>query len=169
MAARKKAETTSSGLEVHLEQAQATLAAQPFSVLLGSHLVEFGRDGVVLEMPVREDLRQQQGFVHGGAISYLVDNAITFAAGAILGPDVVTGGFTIDYLRPATGTVLTARALTVRAGGAHAVVQCDVYDQKTGHEPRLCATGLGRVMVSKSAKPNATGEDARRTSRPRRS
>ena len=69
---------------------------------------------------------QQHGFVHDGVISYLIDNTITFAAGAILGPDIVTGGFTIDYLRPATGQALLARAHVLRAGTTHAVGRCDV-------------------------------------------
>jgi uncharacterized protein (TIGR00369 family) len=135
-----------SAVPVDMELARAVLASQPFSMLLGCRLVEFDREGVTLELKVRKELRQQHGFVHGGVISYLVDNAVTFAAGAILGPDVVTGGFTIDYLRPATGTGLTACARTVWAGTTHAVVRCDVFDHH-GDEPRLCATGQGRVMI----------------------
>jgi uncharacterized protein (TIGR00369 family) len=141
-------------MRMDIELARAALAAQPFSALLGTQLVEFGREGAALELAVREDLMQQHGFVHGGVLSYLVDNAITFAAGAILGPDVVTGGFTIDYLRPATGITLTARAQTVHAGAAHAVIRCDVLDHH-GDEPRLCATGQGRVMIRPPAKPQS--------------
>jgi uncharacterized protein (TIGR00369 family) len=143
-------ETTDSGPAIGIELARTALASQPFSVLLGCRLAEFSRGGVALELDVREELRQHHGYVHGGAISYLMDNAIAFAAGAILGPDVITGGFTIDYLRPATGTLLTARAETVRAGSAHAVVRCDVFDLH-GDGPHLCATGQGRVMVRSSA------------------
>ncbi len=132
-------------MKVDTELARAALASQPFSVMMGGRLVEFGPDGVTLELEVRDELRQQHGFVHGGVISYLMDNAITFAAGARLGPDVVTGGFTIDYLRPATGTALTASARCLHAGTAHAVVRCDVFDHH-GDEPRMCASGQGRVM-----------------------
>src|SRR5215211_1100107 len=76
-----------SPVQVDIELARAALASQPFSVLLGSRLVEFDPEGATLELEVRNDLRQQHGFVHGGVISYLVDNAVTFAAGAVLGPD----------------------------------------------------------------------------------
>lgn len=112
---------------------------------LGARLVAFSRDGAVLHLPVRAELHQQHGFVHGGVLSYLVDNAITFAAGAVLGPDVVTGGFSIDYLRPATGSLLTAEARTVRAGAQQAVVRCEVMDHQDD-ESRLCAIGQGRVL-----------------------
>lgn len=145
MTERQQVETTDTGLEIHLAQAQAVLAAQPFSVHLGARLVAFSRDGAVLHLPVRAELHQQHGFVHGGVLSYLVDNAITFAAGAVLGPDVVTGGFSIDYLRPATGSLLTAEARTVRAGAQQAVVRCEVMDHQDD-ESRLCAIGQGRVL-----------------------
>jgi uncharacterized protein (TIGR00369 family) len=146
-------------MKIDIELARAALASQPFSVLLGCRLVEFGPEGATLELDLRDELRQQHGFVHGGVISYLMDNAITFAAGAMLGPDVVTGGFTIDYLRPATGTALTARAQCVHAGAAYAVVRCDVFDHH-GDEPRTCASGQGRVM-SLPAGPRAEGTAGR--------
>src|SRR5436190_293062 len=79
------------------------LAAQPFSVLLGARLTAFGAGGATLELDIRDDLRQQNGYLHGGVLGYAADNAITFAAGTALGPDVLTGGFTISYLRPADG------------------------------------------------------------------
>lgn len=127
------------------EVARTVLAAQPFSALLGARLASFGPDGATLELDVREELRQQHGFVHGGVVSYLVDNAITFAAGAVLGADLVTGGFTIDYLRPATGECLQARAMLVRAGTGVAVLRCEVRAVDGTGNAVLCAVGQGRA------------------------
>ena len=73
-------------MSVTMAQACEVLAAQPFSVLLGTRLTDFGPDGVTLELTARPDLRQQHGYLHGGVVSYLIDNAITFAAGAALVP-----------------------------------------------------------------------------------
>jgi hypothetical protein len=39
----------------------------------------------VLEMPIREELLQQNGFVHGGVVSSLADTALAFAGGSALG------------------------------------------------------------------------------------
>jgi uncharacterized protein (TIGR00369 family) len=122
------------------------LEAQPFSRLLGATLTEFGEDGVRIELDVRPELTQQHGFVHGGVISYLVDNAVTFAAGLALGADLVTGGFTVDYVRPALGERLVARARLVHAGRSLAVVRCDVLAHTDG-EDRLCAVATGRVTT----------------------
>src|SRR5215217_3389974 len=97
-------------MELTLELAEKVLASQPFSVLLGTRLVVFGEGEAVLELDARDDLRQQNGYLHGGVLAYAADNAITFAGGSALGPAVLTGGFTVSYLRPAGGAVLRAEA-----------------------------------------------------------
>jgi uncharacterized protein (TIGR00369 family) len=135
-----------------IDLARRTLAAQPFSVLLGTRLAQFGLDGVTLELDVRDELRQQHGYVHGGVVSYLVDNAITFAAGAVLGPDVVTGGFTVDYLRPTTGGLLQARATVVRAGARQVVLCCTVHDTDLDDPGSLCAIGQGRANLRRPSR-----------------
>lgn len=127
------------------EDARTALAVCPFSALLGTRLASFGPDGATLELDVRDELRQQHGFVHGGVVSYLVDNAMAFAAGAVLGTDLVTGGFTIDYVRPAIGARLQARATPVQAGTNTAVLQCEVHTVDGTGSASLCAIGQGRV------------------------
>jgi hypothetical protein len=38
--------------------------------------------GAVLEAPIRNELLQQDGLVHGDVLRYPADNALTFAGGA---------------------------------------------------------------------------------------
>jgi acyl-coenzyme A thioesterase PaaI-like protein len=71
------------------------LASQPFSVLVGARLNAFGHGAAEIEISIRDGLKQQHGFVHGGVISYVADNALTFAGGTALGPGVVTAEFKI--------------------------------------------------------------------------
>lgn len=84
-----------------LRTAQKVLDSQPFSALVGARITAFGDGAATLEIAGREELRQQNGFLHGGVLAYAADNALTFAAGTTLGPAVLTGGFSIQYLRPA--------------------------------------------------------------------
>jgi acyl-coenzyme A thioesterase PaaI-like protein len=63
--------------KLDLDTARATLDSQPFSRLLGARITAFGDGSAVLEVPVRDDLRQQNGFLHGGVLGYAADNAIT--------------------------------------------------------------------------------------------
>jgi uncharacterized protein (TIGR00369 family) len=119
------------------------LASQPFSRLLGARLTEFGDGAATLELDIREELQQQNGYLHGGVLAYAADNALTFAAGTALGPALLTAGFTIDYLRPAVGAVLRARAVVVQAGRSRATCRCEVYTLDEGREPLLCAAAQG--------------------------
>jgi uncharacterized protein (TIGR00369 family) len=130
-----------------LDLARRTLDSQPFSRLLGARVTAFGDGAAVLEIPVREDLRQQNGFLHGGVLSYAADNAITFAGGSVLGAAVLTGGFSIQYLRPAAGTSLIARAGTVHAGRRQAVCRCELYTVAEDGTETLCAVAQGTVLA----------------------
>lgn len=127
-----------------LDAAQAALRSQPFSVLLNAQLTLFDLNGVELRLPITSQVKQQHGFVHGGVVSYAADNALTFAGGAALGPAVVTSEFKINYLRPAKGDELIARASVVHAGKSQAVCQCRVYMAVAGAEV-LCAVAQGTI------------------------
>jgi uncharacterized protein (TIGR00369 family) len=97
------------------------LASQPFSGLIGTELVSFSQGYAELKIPIRPELKQQHGFVHGGVISYAADNALTFAGGSVLGPGVTTSELKINYLRPAIGDFLVARASIIYSGKSQAV------------------------------------------------
>ncbi|MEV0431036.1 PaaI family thioesterase, partial [Micromonospora sp. NPDC050495] len=107
----------------------------------------------------RDDLLQHDGYLHGGVLSYAADNAITFAAGSVLGPAVLTSGLTVSYLRPAAqGRTLRARATVVHAGRRQAVCRCDLL-AIDGDEPgTLCAVAQGTVLTRQS-RPQPAGEE----------
>ena len=75
-----------------------------------------------------------------GAISYVADNALTFAGGSVL-----TSEYKIDYLRPASGETLVARASVVHAGSRRAVCRCDVFAVGAGGGETFCATAQGTI------------------------
>ena len=132
-------------MEELLKTGQQVLDAQPFSSMLGTKLISFTEEGAVLEIPIREELLQQNGFVHGGVLSYAADNALTFAGEAAPGPAVLTLEYKINYLRPAGGRKLLARATVVYAGKRQAVCRCDVLSVTEGGEEKLCATAQGTI------------------------
>jgi uncharacterized protein (TIGR00369 family) len=131
-------------MEDMLTWGRQILASQPFSILLGAELLAFREGSVELKVPLRADLRQQHGFVHGGVISYAADNALTYAGGSVLGPSVVTSEFKINYVRPAMGDYIVARATVIHTGKNQAVCRCDVYVSNSGDES-LCATAQGTI------------------------
>ena len=130
-----------------LSLAQAVLAGQPFSVLLGTTIDRFDSEGVELRLALRADLTQQYGFAHGGVLGYLVDNALAFAGGSVLGGPVVTSEYKINYLRPALGELLIAQASVLHAGRRQAVCECKVFCRSAG-EDKLVAVAQGTIALA---------------------
>ncbi|SPA49687.1 PaaI family thioesterase [Cupriavidus taiwanensis] len=120
------------------------LASQPFSVLVGTELAALSPGKAELRLPIRQALQQQHGFLHGGVVSYLADNALTYAGGAAMQVPVVTSEYKINYVRPAIGELLIARAECVSVGRQQAVVRCDVFAVRDGEE-KLCAVAQGTI------------------------
>ncbi len=129
-----------------LDVGRRVLASQTFSVHLGAELTRLEPGEAEIELPLGPNLRQQNGFAHGGVLSFMVDNAVTFAGGSVLGPNVLTQEFKLSYLQPGRGDRLVARASAVHGSKRRAVVRCDVFSVEDGEEA-LCATALGTVVT----------------------
>lgn len=127
------------------EFARQVFDSQPFSRFIGARLTSSGPGNVELSIQIADHLKQQHGFVHGGVISYLADNSITFAGGLALGGNALTSEFKINYLKPAIGSLLVARAHAKSVGKRQAVCQCDVFAVQDGEES-LCAIAQGTVV-----------------------
>jgi len=80
-------------------------------------------------------------------LAYAADNAITFAAGTKLGPEVLTSGVTISYMRPASGATLEAEASVTYSGRRQAVCRCDLIAVSEDGARTLCAVAQGSVLA----------------------
>ena len=130
--------------EAVLAYGRRMLASQPFSVLIGAELHALAPGLAELQLPLTAQLKQQNGFAHGGIVSYMADNALTFAGGSALRVPVVTSEFKINYVRPALGDRLIARATTAHCGSSQAVCTCEVFVVNGGAE-KLCALAQGTI------------------------
>ena len=112
----------------------------PFAHLLQLQLGEMKRGAATLHLEVRDDLRQNNGVVHGGVIASLVDTAAAFAILTLLERDQTstTVDLTIHYLRPLSSGQTTAQARVLRAGRRIMVIKVDVLDESK----TLVATAL---------------------------
>lgn len=135
--------------QLTLDDARLVLAAQPFSRLLGTEVAEFRAGTATLDLAFADDLRQQHGFVHGGVLAYLADNAVTFAGGSVLGPAVLTAGLSVTYLAPARGD-LRATAHVVSVDGSTARCRCEIVADGI-----VCAVAEGSVRRTRKARPAA--------------
>jgi uncharacterized protein (TIGR00369 family) len=130
--------------EVTLDRYRAVLASQPFSVLVGASLDAVEPGHAQISLLIKPELLQQHGFVHGGVVAYLADNALTCAGGTVLG-DSLTAEFKINFVRPAIGPGrLLADAVSVAQGKTQAVCRCDIYVVRDD-ERKLCAVAQGTI------------------------
>ena len=132
--------------EALLHMGRDVLARQAFSVLIGAELAVLAPGHCELQVPITDRVKQQNGFVHGGVVSYAADNALTYAGGSALGAAVVTSEFKINYVRPAVGERLIARAHVEHAGRTQAVCRCEVFVLDRGVE-KLCALAQGTIAA----------------------
>ncbi|GGA83335.1 phenylacetic acid degradation protein [Brucella endophytica] len=128
-----------------LSFAHQVFDSQPFSRFIGARLTKAEPRSAELRLTISDNLKQQHGFVHGGVLSYLADNAITFAGGLALGGNALTSEFKINYIKPARGTELVARASARSTGKRQAVCQCEIFAVAEGQET-LCALAQGTVV-----------------------
>ena len=128
--------------------AQEIFNSQPFSALLGAKLQSCGRGRAEIRLLISPSLLQHHCYVHGGVLAYLADNALTFAAGSVLG-DVVTSEFKINFLYPAQGEMLIAVAEVLSATTAQAVCRCDIFVVKEDVRS-LCAGAQGTVRAKEA-------------------
>jgi uncharacterized protein (TIGR00369 family) len=133
-------------MTISFDEAEEVFRSQPFSQYLGAELTEAGADGVVLTLAIADHHEQQHGYVHGGVISYLTDNALTFAGGLALGADALTSEFKLNFLRPAKGSRLEATAWAKGVGNRQAVCVCEVHSID-GAQETLCGLAQGTIIA----------------------
>ena len=129
--------------EITAEQrqyAESALHNLPFAKLIGMKLVDIRPDEAVIEIEMRDELRQPSGVLHGGVTATLIDTAMAFAVRTRLGLDEATAtiDLTVHYLRPHVTGVFTCTARVVRAGKRIFTVSADVINDSG----ILIATGL---------------------------
>lgn len=126
------------------ERVNTALSKVPYANLLGITLENIEVGQATLSLQIREDLKQNHGVVHGGAIASLIDTATAFAIISLLPVDerVTTVDLTISYLKPLTEGKAKAVARIRRGGRRLIVVSADVTDDKGN----LVATALSTYI-----------------------
>jgi uncharacterized protein (TIGR00369 family) len=110
------------------ERIAASFKSQGLMATLGAQLVSVADGEVQIELPFSEQVSQQHGYVHAGAITSIVDSACGYAAltRAAPGYDVVSAEFKINLLRPAIGERFLAIGKVQNSGKLLAVCTGEV-------------------------------------------
>jgi uncharacterized protein (TIGR00369 family) len=91
---------------------------QRFMATLGARLERVAAGEVDIRLPFREDLTQQHGFLHAGALATVLDSACGYAALTLMEADaaVLSVEFKVNLMAPAAGRAFLVRGRVLRAG-----------------------------------------------------
>jgi uncharacterized protein (TIGR00369 family) len=131
------------------KKVRASFARQTFMATLGAEMSSVAHGAVEIRFPFSENLSQQNGFVHGGAITSILDSACGYAALSVAPPhaEVLSVEFKVNLLAPAVGKAFVARASVKRAGKTIAVCVADAFAISEDKE-KLIATMLATMMYT---------------------
>ncbi|MFO8090678.1 MAG: PaaI family thioesterase [Desulfatiglandaceae bacterium] len=109
----------------------------------GFEAVDIKRGKVESSLNVTDNHRQQDGFVHAGVMAAMADHTAGYAGFTTVEDDrrILTVEFKINFLRPASGHVITCRAQVIREGSRLVVAEAEVYDVREKGSA-LCAKAL---------------------------
>jgi uncharacterized protein (TIGR00369 family) len=127
----------SPGCPDYVQRVHDSFRQQAFMATLGASVADVAPGSVELVMPYRDDLTQQNGFLHAGVTAALADSAAGYAAYTVMDPDsnVLSIEFKHNLLSPAVGVRFRARGQVLRAGRQIVVVQATVgAEQADGTE-----------------------------------
>jgi uncharacterized protein (TIGR00369 family) len=136
---------------------RASFGRQAAMRLIGAELAAVEPGHVVIELPYRDDLTQQHGFVHGGITAMIADSAAGYAAFTLFPADssILTVEFKINLVAPADGERLVASARVKKTGRTLTICEFEVAARKQGRST-VCALGLQTLicLAGKSDTPD---------------
>ncbi|HUH92649.1 MAG TPA: PaaI family thioesterase [Casimicrobiaceae bacterium] len=137
------------------ERVRASFARQGAMRLLGARLLALSPGFCAIELPCREDLTQQHGYIHAGIVSAIADSAGGYAGFTLFPGDasVLTVEYKLNLLAPAAGERLVAEGRVVKPGRTLAVTRGEVYAEAGGRRT-LCAL-MQQTLIVLAGKPDA--------------
>jgi 1,4-dihydroxy-2-naphthoyl-CoA hydrolase len=117
-----------------------------FDALIGTEWIDDDPEHARARIPIREELRQPVGLMHGGVMSSLVESVCSRATAlALLGGGMAAMGqsISVSFMRPVTEGHAEVRARARHRGRTTWVWEAEVVDA----EERLCALAQMTIAV----------------------
>jgi uncharacterized protein (TIGR00369 family) len=114
------------------ERINASFSAQGLMSTLGAQLVQVAPGEVQIVLFPRPELSQQNGYVHAGALTSVLDSACGYAAFTVApaGLNVLSVEFKVNFLRPAVADRFLAIGKVIKAGKTLTVCQGELIGER---------------------------------------
>jgi uncharacterized protein (TIGR00369 family) len=129
------------------QKVRESFGRQSLMATIGAELVSVMPGAVEIRLPFHQKLTQQDGFLHAGVLTSILDSACGYAALSVApeNAEVLSVEFKINLLSPAVGEFFAARAQVKRAGRTLTVCTADGFALNKGNE-KLIATMQATIM-----------------------
>ena len=121
---------------------------------IGARLVRVEPGEVELELPFRDDLTQQHGFLHAGIVTTIVDSACGYAALSVMDTEsaVLSVEYKVNLLAPAIGDRMRAVGRVVKSG--RTLVVCTGEVIAVAGEAESIVTMMQATMMAVRGRPD---------------
>jgi uncharacterized protein (TIGR00369 family) len=116
------------------QRCRESFGRQKAMALIGARLSVVEPGYVEIELPFRDDLTQQKGYIHGGILGMIADTACGYSAFSLMpaGCSIVTVEYKMNILTPALGSMV-AKGQVLKAGRTLTVARAEVYAENGKH------------------------------------
>lgn len=146
------------------ERTRDSFARQRAMAYIGAGLAAVRAGEVEIALPYRPELTQQHGYIHGGIVGMIADNACGYAAFTLLPAEssVLTVEYKLNLLAPARGERLVARGRVLRPGRSLVVAEARVFavDAEGAETPVAAALATLMPLHGRADEPAAGAAEA---------
>jgi uncharacterized protein (TIGR00369 family) len=118
-------------------------------ISLGARLIDLIPGEARIEMPFNPSFTQQDGFLHAGIVTTIVDSACGYAAYTLMpaGSRVLTVEYKVNFLSPAKGEKFIAIGKVVKPGRKLTVCSGEVLAYENGEEMQVALMQATMITV----------------------
>jgi uncharacterized protein (TIGR00369 family) len=126
---------------------RSSFALQQLMTTIGAEITKVVPGEVHIEMPFNSAWTQQNGFIHAGIITSIVDSACGYAAYTLMpaSSGVLTVEYKVNFLNPAKGQKFVGIGKVIKPGRSLTVCSGEVVSLEKGEE-KLIATMQATMM-----------------------
>jgi uncharacterized protein (TIGR00369 family) len=140
------------------ERVRQEFAAQQIMQMINARLVGVAPGLVHIELDYQPGLTQQNGYLHAGILSTLVDSACGFAAFCLMpaGSRVLSVEFKVNIMSPASGEKFLASGRVVKSGRTLMVCSGEVLAFSAGLQTPVALMQATMMHLSSEELPAKT-------------
>ena len=142
-----KAKFEAKDLNFHAK-VEKSFAEQTVMQTINASIAALDAGEICIEFPYQAALTQQNGFIHAGIVSTVLDSACGYAAFSLMPEEasVLTIEFKVNLLSPAQGDYFKGYGKVKKPGRTISVAEAELYAYSDQGE-KLVATMVGTLMA----------------------